>query len=116
MDTGKYKERLLIDKARLEASMGGVGRKNPNVPGDYEPVGSEQGVEADVVDQALTITSFENNEGILRDLEARYGAVLAALERIEKGTYGICIIGKERILKARLDADPAAATCTKHLG
>ncbi|MBI3572206.1 TraR/DksA C4-type zinc finger protein [Candidatus Kaiserbacteria bacterium] len=116
MNIPHYKERLEAEKAKLEAGMGNVGRKNPRVPGDYEPVGSETGVEADTIDQALTITSFENNEGILRDLEARYDAVLAALARIEKGTYGLCSVCGGKIEKARLDADPAAATCTAHRG
>jgi RNA polymerase-binding transcription factor DksA len=95
--------------------MQAVGRKNPGVPGDYEPVSSQTGAEPDEIDQADVIASFENNEGILRDLEARYDHVLAALDRIEEGTYGICSVSGEPIEKERLDADPAATTCTKHL-
>jgi len=115
MNTAHYKKRLEEEKERLEHGMSSVGKKNPRVPGDYEPMGSETGMESDPMDQADAITSFENNEGILRDLEARYDAVLAALARVEKGTYGICIVSGEKITKERLDADPAAATCTKHL-
>ena len=115
MQTRHFKEKLEKEKATLEQEMQKVGRKNPSVPGDFEPVGSEQGMEPDVVDQADTIQSFENNEGILRDLEARYDHVVGALERIEKGTYGVCEVGGEKIGEDRLEADPAATTCKKHL-
>lgn len=115
MKTAYFKEKLEGEKAELEQQMQKVGRKNPGVPGDFEPVGSEQGMESDVVDQADTIQSFENNEGILRDLEARYDHVVGALERIEKGSFGVCEIGGEKIEEDRLEADPAATTCKKHL-
>ncbi len=115
MNTAHYQEKLEEEKQKLEEEMQSVGRKNPNVPGDYEPMGSTRGAEADEIDQADVIASFENNEGILRDLEARYDVVLSALERIEKGTYGTCIVSGEKIEADRLDADPAATTCKKHL-
>ena len=40
---------------------------------------------------------------------------LDALERIEKGTYGICEVGNEEIEEDRLNANPAARTCKAHL-
>ena len=114
MNTEHFKEALETEKKTLEHELAGVGRKNTKVPNDYEPVGTEQGMEPDVLDQAKIIQSYEENEGIERDLEARFDAVLAALARIEDGTYGECTVCGTTIDKERLAADPAASTCTRH--
>lgn len=109
------KETLSIEKEKLEKEMGSVGRKNPMVPDDWEPLPSETGQEADLVDQADVIVSRENNAAILADLEARYDMVLAALSRIEKGTYGKCEVCHKQIEAARLAANPTSTTCVAHL-
>lgn len=115
MKTEQYKEKLEIEKAKLEAEMGSVGRKNPSVPGDWEAIPSEIGTEADIADQADVVMGRESNIAILADLEARYDTILAALSRIDKKTYGKCEVCGSTIEEARLGADPAATTCIKHL-
>ena len=115
MDTNAYKTRLEEEKTRLEGELGSIGRKNPANPADWEAVPSETGQEADPNDAADLIEGFEANTAILKDLEARYQDVLAALSRIENGTYGVCEVSGEAIEAERLDADPAARTCKAHL-
>ncbi len=115
MRTTHFKKKLEEEKVRLEGEMKSVGRKNPAVPDDWEPVPSERGIAADLVDQADTIVSYEGNAAILADLEARYDAVLAALVRIERRTYGMCDVDGAPIEPERLEADPAATTCKKHI-
>jgi RNA polymerase-binding transcription factor DksA len=115
MKTEHFRKKLEAGKAKLEIEMGSIGRKNPRVPGDWEPVPSETGIEADLVDQADVVVNHENNAAILADLEARYDTILAALERIEKKTYGKCEVCGGTIEEARLEADAAATTCIKHL-
>ena len=95
--------------------MGDIGRPNPRVPSDWEPIPSETGAESDLADQADVVMSREGNAAILAELEARYDTVLAALGRIEKKTYGICEVCSNKIEEARLEADSAATTCVKHL-
>lgn len=115
MQTAHFKEKLEEERATLESEMGTIGRKNPATPNDWEPVPSEVGTEADLIDQADIIVSHESNTALLADLEARYDTVLAALSKIEKGVYGKCEICRGEIEGARLEADPAAATCVAHL-
>ena len=115
MNTEQYKKNLEAEKAKLESEMGSVARKNPLVPGDWEPIPSETGTEADLADQADVVMSRESNMAILADLEARYDTILAALSRIDKNTYGTCEVCGEAVEEARLGADPAATTCIKHL-
>ena len=115
MNPEQYKTKLEAEKAKLESEMGSVGRKNPSVPDDWEPVPSETGTEADLADQADVVMSRESNIAILSDLEARYDTVLAALARIEKKTFGKCEVCGKEIEEARLGANPTATTCIAHL-
>ncbi|MCX6787971.1 MAG: TraR/DksA C4-type zinc finger protein [Candidatus Kaiserbacteria bacterium] len=115
MKTEQYHVKLEAEKAKLETEMGSVGRKNPSVPNDWEPVPSETGSEADLADQADVVMSRESNIAILSDLEARYDSVLAALARIEKKTFGKCEVCGKEIEEARLGANPTATTCIAHL-
>lgn len=38
-----------------------------------------------------------------------------ALHKIESGTYGICEVSGEKIEEDRLEANPAARTCSAHM-
>jgi DnaK suppressor protein len=115
MDTTHFRELLEAEKTTLEAQLATVGRKNPSNPSDWEPTPSETGQESDPNDQADLIEHYGENNAILNDLEIRYNEVLAALARIDAGTYGICTVGGEEIEADRLAADPAASTCKAHL-
>lgn len=115
MKTEHFRKKLEEEKKKLELEMGHIGRKNPSVPNDWEPVPSETGTESDLADQADIVVNHENISAILADLEARYDAILDALSRIEKGTYGVCEVCGKKIAEARLEADPSATTCVEHL-
>lgn len=115
MNTEPYNTKLLEEKARLEKELESIGRRNPSNPNDWEPLPQEVGQVADPIDAADLIEGYEENTAILKDLEIRYNHVLAALERIENGTYGICSVSGEPIEEARLHADPAANTCIEHV-
>jgi RNA polymerase-binding transcription factor DksA len=114
-DTSTYKARLEEEKTNLETQLSSVGRRNPSNPNDWEAVPQETGQEADPSDRADTLEHYGENAAILTDLENRYNEVVAALDRITDGTYGVCAIGGEEIEAERLDADPAARTCKAHL-
>ena len=115
MNIEHFHTRLTEEKARLEAELATVGRKNPSNPNDWEAVPDEVGPEADPNDRADQMEDYGNNNAILSDLETRYNEVLAALARIEDGSYGTCVISGETIEEGRLEADPAARTCKAHL-
>jgi RNA polymerase-binding transcription factor DksA len=113
--TAIFKKRLEEEKLKLESELSSVGVKNPSNPGDWEAAPKESINEADPLDTASEIEDFSDNRAILNDLEIRYNSVLDALVRIEKGTYGVCEISGEPIEKGRLEADPSAKTCIKHM-
>lgn len=114
MKNKQNKQKLEEEKAKLESEMGGIGRKNLSVPGDWESLPPETGVEADIIDQADAAMDRDTTTAIFADIEARYDTVLEALARMEKGTYGKCEECGKKIEEARLDADPAATTCIAH--
>lgn len=92
-----------------------VGRRNPGVPNDWEPAPMEEGAESDPIDQADAIMHRENDVAVFDALEARYDAIIAALARIDAGTYGHCEVCGAPIADARLAASPSATTCAQHL-
>ena len=114
-ESSVYKDRLVEEKGRLEAELLTIGRRNPGNPADWEALPPETGQTPDPNDAADLIEGYEGNTAILKDLEIRYNQVLAALSRIEEGTYGTCEVSGEEIEEARLNADPAASTCKAHL-
>jgi len=109
------KNMLLEEKARLVGELSGVGHKNPEIEGDWEPSAPDlNNPTADINDVADSIEAFEGNAAIEVELEARLLEVDAALARIEAGTYGICRVCGTAIEDARLHANPAAPTCIAH--
>src|ERR1700742_4816206 len=114
MNTDTFKTRLLEEKATLEQEMDSVGRKSAANPNGWEALPQDTELAADPNDVASEIAGYEDNAAILKDLEARYSSVTAALARIDDGSYGICSVGGEEIEEERLNADPAAGTCIAH--
>lgn len=115
-DTNYFKEKLLKEKSRIESELASVGVKDPTNPSDWKPVPEEMNLmEADQNEVADRFESYQNNEAILSDLEKRLRELDAALARVENNTFGICEVGGEEIEKERLEANPAATTCMKHM-
>lgn len=110
-----FRSRLEEEKAELERQLQTVGRRNPSNPGDWEAVQQDTGQEPDPTDQADLMEQYSENTAILNDLELRYNDVIAALKRIEDGTYGVCEVSGEPIEEDRLEADPAARTSKAHM-
>lgn len=111
----ELKASLLEEKARLEKELAGVGYKNPEIPGDWQPAATNLNEPtADANDVASGIEVFEENSAVEVELEARLLEVDAALTRMEVGTYGVCRVCGGAIEDARLHANPAAPTCIAH--
>lgn len=117
MDTKYYKDKLEKELKTLETELRSVAHVNPDNPKDWEASSGEVDVNAsDAADIADNIESYESNTALLKPLEIQYNDVKAALDKIQKGTYGVCEIGGEKIEEKRLEANPAARTCLAHMG
>lgn len=109
------KQRLEQEKTQLEEELSTVGERDPDNPEDWLPVAPDMDtLESDPSERADAYEAFGENIGILDNLEIRYANVKEALTRIEDGTYGVCAVCGEDIEEERLEANPAAATCSAH--
>lgn len=116
IDTAYFKAKLEKELKTLETELKSVGHINPSNPKDWEPSSGEVDVNAsDSADIADNIESYESNTAILKPLETQYNNVKLALDKIKKGTYGICEISGEPIEKERLEANPSARTSVAHM-
>jgi DnaK suppressor protein len=116
METTKYRQALEAEKARLEAELSTVANRNPQNPNEWDPIPeAHDDARSDENTNADALEDLVNGEAISRQLEVQLVEVEAALERIEKGTYGICEISGTQIEEDRLVANPAARTCKAHI-
>ena len=58
---------------------------------------------------------FESKSSMIKVLEPRLQAILNALKNINKESFGRCEVCKKDIEIARLEINPSARTCKKHL-
>lgn len=116
IDTEKFKGKLQEEVARLEKDLSTIGRINPDNPQDWEAVpGDVNEHAADPNKRADNIEEFEARTATLKELEISLKETKDALGRIEKGTYGVCEVSGEQIEEDRLEANPSARTCKKHM-
>lgn len=99
-----FKQKLLEEKTRLEAELALLGKKVGE--GDYEATMSDMGSDED--EAASEVEEYVDNLGVESNLEGQLTETLAALERIEAGTYGICEESGKDIAPERLEAYPSA--------
>ncbi len=115
-DIKHFKDKLEKEKTLLEEELSSISRVNPNNPRDWEATTSDLEVDsADENEVADKMEELEENKEILNQLEPQLNEVKEALNRIAEGKYGICEISGEIIEKERLEANPSARTCMKHI-
>ncbi len=92
--------------ARTADDQGGLDRDLRTVAGDIAPTEAAE-LAAETAERQLGLTIREAAEASLRDVER-------ALERVEKGTYGVCLACGRPIADGRLEAKPEAEYCVEH--
>jgi DnaK suppressor protein len=78
---------------------------------DLAPVPAAGGLEGDVVDQANADAEAELQIHLHESDGRLLIAIEEALARMRQGTYGVCVVCKEPITKARLEAVPWTHLC-----
>jgi len=114
-ETEKFKKLLLAESAQLEEQLNGLGKKDPSAAGGWDVSTSDMSIDsADDNEMADKFETLEDNAGIADKLEKQLSEVKAALERIEKGTYGVCEVCGKAIEIGRLEANPSSRVSIKH--
>ncbi len=116
-DVTYFKEKLEKERALVIKELKQLGVvKDDRTPDDWQALPSDIDVQkADENEVSDFIESYEGNNALVHNLEPRLVEIDAALESMKKGTYGVCSVCGEKIEDERLEANPAAHTCKKHL-
>lgn len=115
IDLKEAKEWLEEEKKRLEETMTQFGTRDARHPENWEPRFPDLNPkETDAEESADETEQFDANVGIASRLEERLREINGALDRIEKGAYGICEKDGNEIDPERLRVYPAAHTCRNH--
>ncbi len=111
-DLEYFKGKLLEEKKELEAELNEVAKKEPGQ--GWEATSGEMEVDtADDNEVADKLEEYETNKSVMDKLQKQLAEVDAALDRIEKGTYGICENTQKPIDRDRLEANPSARISLK---
>jgi RNA polymerase-binding transcription factor DksA len=115
LDKKKIKEKLEKERDSLLEQMKGMGKLNTETD-EWETTPEEQDFpESDENDKADRFEDFEARSSVMRTLEPRLNSILKALKGLNRESFGKCIVCKKDIEMARLEVNPAAQTCKKHL-
>ena len=103
-------QRLEEKKKQLEGELSSFATKDPDVKGDWDTK-YPRVPEGDLEDAAGEVEEYSTKLHIEFSLENQLKEIDAALDRIAKGTYGICENCKKEISQERLEVSPEAGLC-----
>lgn len=107
----EIEEQLVVEAGRLKAELLEFSNQNPKNMEDYDAKFPNMGDKED--ENAEEVATFSTNLTLERTLEGSLRDVEKALERIRKGTYGICKYCNKEIDEKRLRARPASSSCVE---
>ncbi|MFH1608549.1 MAG: TraR/DksA C4-type zinc finger protein [Patescibacteria group bacterium] len=115
LDKKKIKEKLEKERDVLLEQMRDLGKLDPET-GEWQATPEElSSPESDENDKADRFEDYEAKSSMVKALEPRLKNVLQALKDLNKVSFGKCEVCKKNIEKSRMDANPTARTCKKHL-
>jgi DnaK suppressor protein len=106
VDPDKARLRLQTLLEELDSSRGTFAHDHDDVD-----TGELSHVDQHPAEAASELTEQERDEALLAVVEDQRAQVLAALERVEAGTYGSCVDCGKSLPEERLDARPEAERC-----
>ncbi|MQY03415.1 TraR/DksA family transcriptional regulator [Actinomadura macrotermitis] len=92
-------------RSRLETMLAELDRSIAILKGEHP------GREASAADAGTNLTDSDRVEAALTSMERHRAAVLAALARLDEGSYGRCAGCGKPVPEGRLEARPDAARC-----
>lgn len=115
----ELKQALAREHDTLVTELQAFAAKNPAIKGDWNATfpkfeAQESGNHASIEEEADEVEEYEERLAAEHSLESRLLQITAAMERIQKDTYGICAACKKEIPLERLKANPAASACSAH--
>ncbi|MDE1924989.1 MAG: hypothetical protein KGH79_02310 [Patescibacteria group bacterium] len=118
MDIKHFKSKLEAELKLVEGELKDIAVLNEETDewearggGDMETLSPTQ----DENEFADKLEEYDEHREELPALQTKWNDTKHALEKIENGKYGICEVNNEPIEPDRLEANPAARTCKKHM-
>jgi len=105
LDVEKYRKKLIEERDRLNKDIETVGEISEPVSDDLEITAADAPLISEAKDVEATLTDMKSD---------RLERINAALQSIDEGTYGKCVVCGKEIEPRRLDAEPTAMTCIEH--
>jgi DnaK suppressor protein len=99
---------ISIARKRLEEMLDGLDRTVLVLRGEHPLV---RGGGAEAGDAGANLTEADRNQASVQAALEQRSAVLAALSRIDEGSYGRCVDCGQEIPEPRLEARPATTRC-----
>ena len=111
----KIKEKLEKERDILVEELADMGKLNTET-GDWEATPEALDFpETDQNDMADRFEDFEAKSSMIKTLAPRLNNILKAIKNLNKDSFGKCKVCKKDIEAKRLEVNPAAQTCKKHL-
>ena len=115
LDKAKIREKLEKERDVLLEELRDMGKLNTET-GEWEAMPEALDFpESDQNEMADRFEDFEARSSMIKTLEPRLNNILKALKGLNRESFGKCEICKKEIEMMRLEANPAARTCKKHL-
>ena len=100
-----------VARKRLEALLADLEDSSRTIEGEQAGTGELSHLDQHSAEAASEITEMERDDAMLAVVEGQRTEVLAALRRLDEGTYGRCVVCGVTLPDERLDARPEAARC-----
>ncbi len=111
-DLEKYRDRLLQERERLEAELQEIENRTARIS-EGDRASELSAYEDHPADLASETFEREKDLAISESVEGLLNQVLIALEKVDRGTYGICDACARPIKTARLNVLPFATLCVE---
>jgi RNA polymerase-binding transcription factor DksA len=112
MDEATIRRRLAQERARLEGMRDDL-RRGQGAGPEADAGGELSSVDQHPGDLGTETFEQEKDLSLLEQLEAELAEVDAAVQRLERGAYGVCQACGRRIPDERLEALPATRFCVE---
>ena len=100
-----------VTRKRLEEMLDGLDRSIAVLKGEGPAPGDGPSNSLDPADAGANLSETDRTEAVLHSAQQQRGKVLAALTRMNEGTYGLCVDCGRPVPDGRLEARPDASRC-----
>ncbi len=108
----EMKDRLLKEKQRIEGELKRFATPDEKVKEHFHPKFPDMTDKTE--ESAMEVAQFGDELALDQALEGTLQKIDHALDRIAKGTYGVCEVCGVDINPKRLEANIYATTCVEH--